>query len=210
VSAAASHLDRIYRGLEALYQTDTGLSPSDVLIPFERSTEAMPRELLLLRESDDGELEVGLVLDVASLARLERGSLDDALADARLGETLPILEGLSHLVYVAEAARQERPVSALELETQAEVDKFAICLLHRWQSGRTDFDRLIERLFYRFELAPLSEDLHERYRQANRTALGFSRSLRRHVESGSIAGLREALRRFWHASMSFKRAYAGG
>ena len=208
MSVAPSKLERIYRGLEALYQTDTGVNPSELLIPFERG-DATPREVLITRQSEDGDLEVGLALDAATLARLETASLDDAFGDSALGHTLPVLEGLSHLVYVAEAARRQRPISGLELETQAEVDKFAICLLQRWRSARDEFEPLLRRLYFRFELAPMREELRPRYEQANRTALGFSRSLRTHVHTGSIGGFRRALRRFWNAPMSRKRGYAG-
>ena len=209
MSATPSKLDRIYRGLEALYQTSTGVSPSEMLIPFERG-DATPREVLIARQSEDGDLEVGLALDAGTLSLLENSSVEDSLGDEQLGHTLPVLEGLSHLVYLAEAARQERPISGLELETQAEVDKFAICILHRWRSARDDFDPLLQRLYYRFEMAPMREDLQQRYEQANRTALGFSRSLRRHVHTGSIGDFRQALRRFWHAPMSRKREYSRG
>jgi hypothetical protein len=205
----ASTLRRIFRGLEALYQTESGLDPHDLLVPFDHGPNT-PRELLLLREAEDGTLEVGLALDAGLLVRLEALPVDDMLGDESLGDALPVIEGLSHLVYVAEAARQERPISGLELETQAEVDKFAVCLLHRWTTRRADFDRLLERLYYRFELAPLHPDLEERYEQANKTALGFSRSLRDRALSGTLGDVRDALRRFWHAPLSAKRAYARG
>ena len=46
-----------------------------------------------------------------------------------------------------EAARCDRPVSGLELETQAEVDKLAILLLHRWPHAHEAYDRLVDRLY---------------------------------------------------------------
>lgn len=205
---ASSRLQRIYRGFEALYQTSTGLDPHDLLVPY-RSDDDGPREMLLLRETDDGELEVGLALDERTLHHLETGTVEDALSDESLGETLPVLEGLSHLVYVAEAARQQRPFSGLELETQAEVDKLALCLLHRWPPSTAEFERLVDRLYYRFELTA-DEDLRERYQTANRLALSFSRHLRPHVENAKLADLRNNLRRFWQAPMATKHALARG
>jgi hypothetical protein len=190
-----SKLHGFYRGLETLYETSTGLDPGTVLMPYHRTRESTPRELLLLRETDDGELEVGL-------------AIDHALSDEGLGDTLPVLEGLSHLMYLAEAARTERPVSGLELETQAEVDKLAICLLHRWPRAREEFGRLVDRLFYRFELAPLEPELNERYETANRIAVGFARRLQPHVESRHLGGLHRTLRHFWRGPMSTKRALA--
>jgi hypothetical protein len=112
-------------------------------------------------------------------------------------------------LYVAEAARTERPISGLELETQAEVDKLAMCVLHRWPVAPSEFDRLVDRLYYRFEWDPLDSDLQERYEVANRLALAFSRQLASDVTSGRLSGFRATLRRFWNAPMGDKRALAG-
>lgn len=204
--ARLSKLQRLYRGFEALYQTDTGLDPHAVVLPYAGSDRQ--REVLLLREADDGVLEVALALDRQLLRRLESNELEHALGDEGLGHTLPVLEGLSHLVYLAEAARQERPVSGLELETQAEVDKLAICVLHRWPVHPDEFGRLVDRLYYRFELAPMTPALRDRYHTANRLALAFSRRLRAHVESCDLAEFRATLRRFWNAPMATKHALA--
>ena len=208
MSRRPSNLRALFHGLEALYETDTGLDPHSVLLPFE-ADEDDRREVLFLREDDEG-LEVGLALDHDTLEHLESTPADDVLEDDRLGRTLPVLEGLSHLCYVAEAARCERPVSGLELETQAEVDKLALCLLHRWPRARDDFGRLVDRLYYRFELLPGDHTLRERYQTANRVALGFSKQLRPHVDSGHLGRLRSTLRRFWRADMPQKRVLAGG
>jgi hypothetical protein len=119
-----------------------------------------------------------------------------------------VLEGLSHLHYLAEAIRCRRPVSGLELETQAEVDKLAVCVLHRWPHADQHFDRLVDRLYYRFDLLPSDPALRKRYDTANRVALGFSRRLRPHVQSRRLSGVRATLRRFWRAPMPEKRSLA--
>lgn len=204
--AASSSLRRLYRGLEALYQTETGVDPEQLVVRRPPSPHGA-REQLLLREADDGELEVALVLDEQLLQRFESRA-EQAFADEHLGDALPVMEGLSHLVYLAEAARRQRPISGLELETQAEVDKLALCLLHRWPPSTAEFERLVDRLYYRFELTAADEDLRERYQTANRLALSFSRHLRPHVENGKLTDLRNNLRRFWHAPMATKHALA--
>jgi len=210
-----SNLSRLFRGLEALYELDSGLDPESLLVPIESSAEGI-RELLLFRETDDGALEVALAIDEHTLHRFETKGVDEALGDDGLGHALPVLEGLSHLVYLVEAARRDRPVSGLELETQAEVDKLAICLLHRWPAQRRSakddarerFEQLVDRLYYRFELIPAEAELRERYDTANRLALGFSRRLRPAVEAGRLDELRRLLQQFWRASMSDKHALA--
>jgi hypothetical protein len=204
----SSLLHRLYRGLEALYQTDTGVDPEALVV--RRAADDGTQEQLLLREADDGDLEVALCLDEQVLRRFEARGAARALSDEHLGDALPVVEGLSHLMYLAEAARCGRPVSGLELETQAEVDKLAVCLLHRWPDAPDDaeFDRLVDRLYYRFDLIPDDPDLRVRYDTANRLALGFSRRLRPHVQARRLGGLRADLRQFWHASLAQKRSLA--
>lgn len=204
-SPSTSNLSRLFRGIEALYGADSGLDPEALLVPYAEQDGI--RELLLLRETEDGELEVGLAFDPETLRAVEASSVHEALSDDRLGDTLPVLEGLSHLVYVAEAARRERPISGLELETQAEVDKLAVVLLHRWTDARAQFERLVDRLYYRFEFVAEEAQL-ERYRTANRVALAFSRHLRGPVEGGRLEEVRRRLQRFWRSSMNDKLALA--
>ncbi len=203
MSCTNAKLRALYGGLEALYQTRSGLDPANLV----RRIEGGPAETLLLREAD-GALEVTLLLGGDTLRRLAMRSLDESLSDDGLGEALPVLEGLSHLAYVAEAARCERPVSGLELETQAEVDKLAMLLLHRWPTDLATFEQLVERLFVRFELLPGSAELQARYLAANRVALRFARALQDHVRGKQLSDLRAALRRFWHCDMDGKRALA--
>lgn len=203
-----SLLHRLYRGLEALYQTQTGVDPEAMVVRHGPAPDGA-RERLLLREAEDGDVEVALCFDAQLLARFESKAAERAFDDEHLGDAFPVLEGLSHLMYLAEAARQQRPVSGLELETQAEVDKLGLCLLQRWPPVQGGFDRLVDRLYYRFELHPMSEQLAARYHAANRVALGFSRRLRPHVEHRQLPALRHALRQFWGASMQDKRGLAG-
>jgi hypothetical protein len=203
VSRVGGKLRALFGGIEALYQTRSGLDPVSLV----QSVANGPRETMLVRESDDA-LEVTLLLGEATLEQLSRRSLDESLSDGGLSEALPVLEGLSHLAYLAEAARRERPISGLELETQAEVDKLALVIMHRWPIDVAVFERLVERLYVRFELLPGPADLHARYLHANRIALHFARALREPVRNRQLDDVRRVLRRFWHCTMDGKRALA--
>ena len=195
----------LYRGLEALYG-DSGVDPVDHIELFE-AADGRGRELVVLREADDGELEVTMALDRRAVERLEAQGPAEALGDAALGDALPVIEGLSHLLYIVEAARRERPISGLELETQAEVDKLALCLLHRRGEARERYAELCERLFHRFALAAdLDAPLRERYETANRVALAFARRLGRWVGERRWGPLRRHLHAFWSASLGDKVA----
>ncbi len=81
-------------------------------------------EALLVLEDDAGSF-VGLYLDddAVSDASTPESWLE---AHANLGASCLVAEGVSHFVMVQYRAAQEIPVSELELELQAEVDKWAL------------------------------------------------------------------------------------
>ncbi|HZY03930.1 MAG TPA: hypothetical protein VFF02_10555 [Anaeromyxobacteraceae bacterium] len=188
---------------EAIYGV-TAPQVGDYLLGREgaRAAGAEPagREALLVRQEEGG-LALGLFLDEAVL----RGA---AAADPHhprpqltrrscLDEVACAAEGVSHFVYLATRAVAGRPVSLLELEVQAEVDKFALLLLHLWRRGLRRASgalrrRLFERVGYQEGLG--EEDL-ERYRTANRLGGGYARWLEgRFVEDADVEGLLRELR----------------
>ncbi|WP_208718765.1 hypothetical protein [Corallococcus sicarius] len=142
-----------------------------------------PEELLVLEAR--GGLELALYLAPALLARLERydaGPVNSVL-EGDLDGYCQVTEGVSHFLYVAHTAHYERTVSLLELEAQAEVDKFLVCLLHRWGEGVLAWAReLLARLFDRVAYQPrLSREERWRYEEANRVSRRFCERLMGHV-----------------------------
>ncbi len=121
------------------------------------------------------------------------GCLQDAHHRSRITvwSSYPPAEGVSHFLYVATRARAGRPVPLLELEVQAEIDKFALLLLHLWRRGLRRMSgalrgRLFERVGYR---AHLGAEARHRYREANRLGGGYARWLEgRYVEDADIGG----------------------
>lgn len=108
-------------------------------------------------------------------------------------------------MYVVWNAAAERQVSALELELQAEVDKWVTCLLT--VDGDADaVARLHQRLFRDFDYEPdLDPDERDRYRVANANASRYSASLgARYVARGKIADMLAELRRFYRLSLAGK------
>jgi hypothetical protein len=172
-------------------------------------------EVLLVRESEDG-LELGLFLaEEVVLAALEADP-HDRRPRLTARELLPHLacaaEGVSHFVYLATRAAAGRPVSLLELEVQAEVDKFALLVLHLWRRGLRRLSpalrrRLFERVSYHAHLAP--EEL-ERYRVANRLGGGYARWLEvRYVDVQDVEGLLRELRATYRLGGGEKLGYLG-
>jgi hypothetical protein len=173
-----------------------------------------PEELFVLEEEDG--LALGLYLDDAVMAAAAGTDPHDPrprlTARAALAPVACAAEGVSHFVYLATRAAEGRPVSLLELEVQAEVDKFALLLLHLWRRGLRRMSgalrrRLFERVRYHAHLR--ADELH-RYREANRLGAGYARWLEgRYVEDGDIDGLLRELRQTYRLAGGDKLAYLG-
>ncbi len=195
-------------GLESMYRVETDLDVCDFLLGQDRGhweTERAPREQLLIKQSD-GELELGLFVDERTLENLELRDPRRRLDDHNLQDFLLAVEGVSHFVYVAHRARVERPVSAVELELQAEVDKYLVALLVSWsQVGEPPAD-LRERLFSRVTFCgDLSREERERYQLANGAANEYAASLEtRFVRPRAVEDLLSEARRFYRKGLAEK------
>jgi hypothetical protein len=114
---------------------------------------------------------------------------------------LQLAEGVSHFVYVANRARQELPATQLELELQAEVDKFVLLVLGHASYDRAEAFELHARLYENVRyLYEAGTELGDRYRTANDLA---ARYVRRLLALGPEA-TRTALRRFYRAGQADK------
>ena len=155
-------------------------------------------EKLLLSECEDG-LDIALYLDEGVLHRLDAEDPFEEIHDGNLSDLWVLIEGVSHFVYLVWCAVRDREVTLLELELQAEIDKYVTTLfliqkqrgkipssLHYWLFEKPVFDPRLARL----EL--------DRYRQANRFAGKYCRSLEvQFLRRGSRGGLFSELRRFY-------------
>jgi hypothetical protein len=188
--------EAVQRALERLYQLDRVADVDDFL----EEAGAGERETLFVREAADGAIEMAL-----RVPRLGERSIDLA-RDADLDPLCQIIEGVSHFVYLADRARAERETTQLELELQAEVDKFVV--LAAWL-GEPDLSasatlrrRLYENVSYAHDEA--TED-GDRYRLANSRAHTFVRRLERDFLSARRwAEMRAALRRFYRMGQEEK------
>jgi hypothetical protein len=153
-----------------------------------QSVSVAEREALLLRESE-GELEMALLVPTSPSAANEN---DD---------WLQLAEGVSHFVYVANRARQELPSTQLELELQAEVDKFVLLVLEQVPYDRGEAFEVHSRLFERVTyLHEVGTELGDRYRTANDLAARFVRRLMTYGTETTHT----ALRRFYRAGQAEK------
>lgn len=199
-------------GLESMYRVETDLDVCDFLVGGDsrdtHNVERTPREQLLIKPEEDG-LQLGLFVDERTLENLAMRDPRRRLDDQNLQDFLLAIEGVSHFVYLVHRARQERPVSAVELELQAEVDKYLVALLVTWnQTGEPPAD-LRARLFTHVTFAgDLSRDERERYELANSAADEYAASLEeRYVRSRSVDDMLGEVRRFYRKGLAEKLEY---
>ena len=199
-------------GLESMYRVETDLDVCDFLVGGDErdalQVERAPREQLLIRRDDEG-LQLGLFVDERTLENLAMRDPRRRLDAQNLQDFLLAVEGVSHFVYLVHRARQERPVSAVELELQAEVDKYLVALLVSWnQTGDPPAD-LRERLFANIRFAgDLSREERERYELANSAADEYASSLeQRFVRTRAVEDMLGEVRRFYRKGLAEKLEY---
>jgi hypothetical protein len=135
-------------------------------------------EQLLLCEND-AVAHMSVYIDQQVLGRLGQHDPLQLLSDSNLADFCTAVEGVSHFQYLAWSIEHRRQVSLLELELQADVDKYAVAVYLLRQQGNSDLPRgLRRRLFDEVGfMAGLSAELRERYVEANRHAARFCERL---------------------------------
>jgi hypothetical protein len=165
-------------------------------------------EQVLVRDEGDA-AAVGLFLDAHLLARLAAANPVQALTAANIADYWTALEGVSHFLCLAWNAGHDRQVSLLELELQAEIDKYVTSwwLLREQDPARypAELHRL---LFERTHVDPgLAGERCALYREASQYAARFCRRLQRQLTDGGVPARRETLaelRRFYRFSRECK------
>jgi hypothetical protein len=203
-------LARVQRGLETLYRLDTGVAVDDFMID-EEAREVLaparkPREQLLVCE-DEGEVSLALFICPAALQNLAQHDPGRRLGEHNLGDFLLAVEGVSHFIYAIWCARANRPVTQLELELQAEVDKYVTCLLQT-EAAPGQSEALRRRLFVEPAYEPdLDHEERHRYRAANDNAHRYAAWLEAaFIAPRRIPEMLGELRRFYRAGLAAKLA----
>lgn len=200
-------LSSVYAIDQTLDVYDYLVTDASILAAWETPGTARPtQEKLLIREDDD-ELRMLLFLDARLLERLSASDPRRRLGRANLADFCTVLEGISHLIYLAWNAAADKSVTLMELEMQAEVDKYigARALLQDQPDSRLGeslFARLFDEPAYD---ANLSSHEFARYRDASLFAGRYCRSLEKRFQTArfGLDMIRE-LREFYRLPQAAK------
>ena len=198
-------LTRLQQQLHDTYQVSHEYDVRDFLITDPQLAKAIGGdsvlsnngESLFLCEEEDG-LSMSLYLESELLRRLEESDPAASIEVDKLDDLCKVIEGLSHFNYVVWRAARDRAVTLLELELQAEVDKFVSTM--QLASEQQDAELMNVLHAKLFDEVRFSDDLNpeqaERYREANEYAARFCRRLRdRFLDNGdALDELREFFR----------------
>jgi hypothetical protein len=192
------------------YKVDDFLFTERARLPRTVRDSNTDEQVLVLDEG--GAAAVGLFLDAHLLERLAQANPLEALHAGNLADYWTALEGVSHFIYLAWNAGHDRGVSLLELELQAEIDKYVSSWWLLREQDPARFPAELHRLLFercRIDLA-LAGERCELYRQANQYAARFCRRLERQLSTQAATGRREALcelRRFYRLSRERKMSH---
>ena len=170
--------------------------------PHARATD----EKVLIEQRADG-VDIAVYLNGELLETLAHENPFTSLHEGNLGAFLTVLEGVSHFNYLAWNVPFDRGVSLLELEMQAEVDKFvaAVTLMSRQRDGFVP-KALHARLFDDQVFDPnLNGEERERYLCANEYAGRYCLQLQtEYLLRRPRPGLLNELRRFYRLPQNAK------
>lgn len=184
----------------------------DVRREIPGAKEGLP-EQLFVRDNGVDDLEIALYIAPAIMERLRKDNPHQRLHGGNLEDFCIALEGVSHFVFLAWRASVNWPVSALEMEIQAEVDKFVAAWLlmdAQGQQRKSTARPLMQQLFQSYELRDeLSHEEQDRYHTANRVASHYVRSLvKRFSADKTPSRILRAARDFYRQSLPDKLSAA--
>jgi hypothetical protein len=183
----------VQNGIQRFYR----LEEAPEVASFLKITRRNERETVRIRHADDGALEIEVRTPPISTAR-------------KLDEVCQLIEGVSHFVYVADRARRLLPVTQLELELQAEIDKYMLLVLSKDSFDMELAHALHLQLYERVRFVhPVGTELGDRYRLANALAARFVRRMEvRYAKKGRRDEMREAMARFYGMGQAEKIGFA--
>ncbi len=205
--AVAEAAVEVQRRLESFYALPPQAPVTEFLIAPEQAGHLPGQGSRTLVDEADGELSLGVVLERQVADRLTAEDPRRGLRGSNLAPFCTLVEEVSHFVCLAFCAQAARSVTQLELELQAEVDKYLqLVLLLSLQNEGAVAPGLQELLFRSYRLrGGLSAEQAERYRAASGLAYRYCRFLEAaYLRPARLPELRREGRRFYRLGQGGK------
>ncbi|OGP14526.1 MAG: hypothetical protein A3I75_00780 [Deltaproteobacteria bacterium RIFCSPLOWO2_02_FULL_50_16] len=208
-------VNQIQQQIEDFYRIRSGIHIEDFMLTIEAlkkiypsldNKEPVPKELTLISFENNTHY-IGLFVDPLVLRCLEEKNPMRQLDKSNFENFLTVVEGVSHFVYLYQRALIRRPATELELEIQAEVDKYLLCLLYLNQKNRPlKTWGLLKKLFHSYHLKPqLTPEQMQRYQLAHRLGYRFCRHLAGQCRHWHHLSQRmKKIRDFFHSGLTGK------
>ena len=197
----------VQRRLEALYALPAESPVTDFLIPQEAATHLPGGGSRTLVHQEGDFVSLGVVLERQVGEELAGADPRERLDTANLGAFSTLTEEVSHFLYLLYCARADRPATELELELQAEVDKYlTVAFLLSLQNEGAMSAELRRLLFRSYRLRDgLSRESAERYETASRLADRYCGWLeRRFLRAARLGDLAREARAFYRLAQRQK------
>ena len=199
--------------LQNIYELEMYHCIDDYLVSDLKLVDARLRETVNARESllvcqENDDLFLSLYLQQEILENLKFNGSGIHIHQGNINDFCLALEGTSHFVYLIWNASFQRSVTRLEMEIQAEIDKFIILSKYTCQkfvrpASAQLRSLLFESVQYRSGLSDLE---YRRYRDANFFAAKYCRFLEsgNFLRDGLERELLKELRRFYRLNLKDK------
>ena len=206
-------LDQVQNQLEFIYgigvpeRAEKFLIGKTEALELLQNDEKIPKELLLVRQPADETVEVALFLDTKLLHNLNENDPFVSLNENNLNDFCILIEGISHFVYFLWKAHNQHQITQLELELQAEIDKYLMLLFYsKTNDEESLLTHVFDALFEQFSLLEsLSAENRERYMTASNLAMRYCHRLQNQWKKNhNMPGILNEVRRFYHFTQEEK------
>ncbi|MBI3599403.1 MAG: hypothetical protein HY097_02020 [Nitrospinae bacterium] len=210
-----SHIQKI---IEKIYGVETFINVEDYVIeePLSCSTRREPRLkikspsskgcLFISQNGDD--LEIALYLDKETISNLSGHNVLQDFHRKDISDFFLATEEVSHFIYAVWSAIHRRQITILEMELQAEVDKYITAIFY---SGSINKGKIPAKDIKRclFEDSILQPDLQseekERYKSASRLAMNYCHHLEsNYLKKNDISSMMRDIRHFYRLGQNGK------
>lgn len=206
------NLNDLQYSLQELYEIETQHRISDFITSNPKLKSALlashcsSHETVFVHCENDA-MDIAVFFDDEVVEQLKIDSSPGSLLSSNINNYCYVMEGISHFLYLVYNGSYDRAVTLMELELQAEVDKFIMLqALISDKNNSSEKWRLHNSVFSEISLRPgLDQSEVQRYKDANFFAGKYCRILLKdYLGKRPLSELKRQLRRFYRLTLQDK------